>query len=45
MKKVILDILKKYKWILFTAWVFIVLNIYFSTYPSMIIRQDNRHVI
>ena len=37
MKKVIIDILKKYKWIIFISTTFIVLNMYLSTYPSMIV--------
>lgn len=37
MKKVIIDTIKKYKWILLVAFIFIALNTYLSTYPSKII--------
>jgi len=37
MKRVIIDILKKYKWIILISTTFIVLNMYLSTYPSMIV--------
>lgn len=37
MKRVIIDILKKYKWVIFISTIFIILNMYLNTYPSMIV--------
>jgi len=37
MKNIIINILKKYKWYFLIATIFIILNMYFATYPSMIV--------
>lgn len=37
MKNIVISILKKYKWYFFISIIFIGLNMYFATYPSMIV--------
>jgi len=37
MKKVIIDTLKKYKWVLMTIVIFVSINMYLATYPSKIV--------
>ena len=37
MKNIVMNILKKYKWYFLISTIFIMLNMYFATYPSMIV--------
>ncbi|MCI9365399.1 MAG: hypothetical protein HFJ54_01995 [Clostridia bacterium] len=37
MKNIVINILKKYKWYFLISTIFVMLNMYFATYPSMIV--------